>query len=207
MSNLTQKIKGVRKMRPTPHHKTAYKTNASFKSWYNRHRNLFIQLANELGFEVVPEHRRLKLKHDIGTFAVCFHWDREHSTIEVYGHHVDETIHTFRHWRGEGKPKSHNDAHLGNWFLKLVREDWIESRKPEKDIIGAGDIIVFSGSPTGGGQKTRAKVIDRGGSWGNNYFTVELLEERGVRKIMPVGTVMEVHYDNIISYKPQPNTP
>ena len=131
MSNLTQKINGVRKMLPTPHHKTSYK--ASSKSWYIRHRVLFIQLAQEVGFKVIPGDHQLHLKHDIGTFCVAFQWEGESSTIQMYGHYVDETIHTYRHWRGKDKPKSHNDAHLGNWFLKLVREDWIESRKPEDE--------------------------------------------------------------------------
>jgi hypothetical protein len=198
---LTQKINGVRKMKPTPHHKTAYKTNASEQSWLARHRDLFIQLAEEVGFEVGVGSRELRLTHDIGNFTVLFHWDREWSTIEMYGRCVEDTTRTYHHWRGDAKSKSHNDAHLGNWFLKNVREDWIESNMPPMEQIGPRDEIVFTSTPTGGGQRTRAKVIERGGKWGNNYFKVELLEERGVRKIKPVGSVVEVHYDCIVHYK------
>ncbi len=206
---LTQKISGVRKMKPTPHHKTAYKTKGSMQSWYDRHTKLFTDLAEEIGFEVSRQHytskqadvRLLLRKSGFGDFTLTLKWAKNGlSTVRLYGNCTDSTVYPYQTWRGYEKPQSHNDAHLGNWFLKLVRLDWIESNRPNKNQIKVGDEIVFSGTPAGGGQRTRAKVRGYGGEWGRNYFKVELLEERGVKKIKRVGTMMEVHYDCIIHH-------
>lgn len=209
---LTQKVNGVRKMIPTPHHKTAYKTKGSRQSWYDRHSKLFTELAEEIGFEVIPkpassgEVGLLLRKSGFGDFQLTLTWDQNgESTVRLYGNCTDDTIYPYRNWRGWEKPRSHNDAHLGNWFLKLVRLDWIADNRTNKSEIKVGDEIVFSGTPGGGGQRTRAKVIGAGGAWGRNYFKVSLLEERGVKKIKPVGTVMEVHYDCIIHHENNTN--
>lgn len=207
---LTQKINGVRKMIPTPHHKTAYKTKGSSQSWYDRHIKLFTELAEEIGFEVINnecvylrnEKAMLILrKSGFGDFTLTLTWAKNGlSTVRLYGNCTDSTVYPYQTWRGYEKPQSHNDAHLGNWFLKLVRLDWIESNRPNKSQIKVGDEIVFSGTPAGGGQRTRAKVIGYGGTWGRNYYKVELLEERGVKKIKPVGYKLEVHYNCIIHH-------
>lgn len=207
---LTQKVNGVRKMKPTPHHKTAYKTKGSKQSWYDRHTKLFTDLAEEIGFEVTcgivlngDGRKNLTFKKKgFGEFYLKLEWARGGmSTVRLYGNCTDEEVYTYQTWRGHDKPESHNDAHLGNWFLKAIRRDWVEDNRPNKSEIKYGDEIVFSGNPSGGGQRTRAKVRGFGGSWGRNYFKVELLEERGVKKIKPIGTVVEVHYDCIISVK------
>ena len=208
---LTQKINGVRKMIPTPHHKTAYKTKGSRQSWYDRHEKLFTEIAEEIGFEVSREtHDEITgvfltlKKKGFGNFQLTLRWARDGaSTVHLYGNCTDETVYPYQTWRGYKKPRSHNDAHLGNWFLKLVRLDWIADNRPNKSQIKIGDEIVFSGTPAGGGQRTRAKVRGYGGEWGRNYFKVELLEERGVKKIKRVGTMMEVHYDCIIHHTSQ----
>ena len=206
---LTQKVNGVRKMNPTPHHKTAYKTKGSMQSWYDRHTKLFTELAEEIGFEVSRQHyaskqvdvRLLLRKEGFGNFNLTLTWAKNGlSTVRLYGNCTDSTVYPYQTWRGWNKPQSHNDAHLGNWFLKLVRMDWIEDNRPNKTQIKVGDEIVFSGTPAGGGQRTRAKVRGYGGAWGRNYFKVELLEERGVKKIKPVGTMVEVHYNCIIHH-------
>lgn len=207
---LTQKVNGVRKMKPTPHHKTAYKTKGSRQSWYDRHTKLFTELAEEIGFEVAQTNRYVNdekvvlvlRKSGFGDFQLTLTWDQNgESFIRLYGNCTDETVYPYQNWRGGEKPRSHNDAHLGNWFLKLVRLDWIADNRPNKSEIKVGDEIVFSGTPGGGGQRTRAKVIGAGGAWGRNYYRVELLEERGVKKIKPVGTKMEVHYKCIIHHE------
>ena len=205
---LTQKINGVRKMIPTPHHKTAYKTKGSEKSWYDRHTKLFTDLAEEIGFEVASKwigsgmHLSLYPVHEgFGNFTLTLKWAKNgESTVRLYGNCTDDTIYPYQTWRGYEKPQSHNDAHLGNWFLKLVRLDWIADNRPNKSQIKIGDEIVFSGTPAGGGQRTRAKIIGIGGEWGRNYYKVELLEDRGVKKIKRVGTIMEVHYNCIIRH-------
>lgn len=206
---LTQKINGVRKMIPTPHHKTAYKTKGSRQSWYDRHTKLFTDLAEEIGFEVIcgivlngDGRRQLTLKKKgFGDFFLKLEWAKNGmSTVRLYGNCTDETVYPYATWRGHDKPESHNDAHLGNWFLKLVRLDWIADNRPNKSQIKIGDEIVFSGTPAGGGQRTRAKVAGFGGAWGRNYYKVELLEDRGVKKIKSVGTMMEVHYNCIIHH-------
>mgnify|MGYP004178706283 CR=1 FL=1 len=205
---LTQKINGVRKMIPTPHHKTAYKTKGSKQSWYDRHIKLFTELAEEIGFEVLYdgyirwEKAMLILrKSGFGDFTLTLTWAKNGmSTVHLYGNCTDETVYPYATWRGHDKPESHNDAHLGNWFLKLVRLDWIADNRPNKSQIKIGDEIVFSGTPAGGGQRTRAKVAGFGGAWGRNYYKVELLEDRGVKKIKRVGTMVEVHYDCIIHH-------
>ena len=206
---LTQKVNGVRKMIPTPHHKTAYKTKGSRQSWYDRHTKLFTDLAEEIGFTVSRQHYTstqvdvilLLRKEGFGDFNLTLRWAKNGmSTVRLYGNCTDSTVCPYQTWRGSLKPQSHNDAHLGNWFLKLVRLDWIESNRPNKSQIKVGDEIVFSGTPAGGGQRTRAKVAGFGGAWGRNYYKVELLEDRGVKKIKRVGTMMEVHYNCIIHH-------
>ena len=207
---LTQKINGVRKMIPTPHHKTAYKTKGSRQSWYDRHIKLFTELAEEIGFEVAQTNRYPKReqavlvlrKSGFGDFTLTLTWDQNgQSTVRLYGNCTDETVYPYATWRGHDKPESHNDAHLGNWFLKEIRRDWVEDNRPPIGHIKIGSEIVFSGNPSGGGQRTRAKVVGRGGSWGRKYFRVRLLEQRGVKKIKPIGTLVEVHYDCIFSVK------
>lgn len=204
---LTQKINGVRKMKPTPHHKTAYKTNASEQSWYDRHTKLFTELAEEIGFDVLVESvftsTMLTLKKKgFGDFTLTLSWSKNGlSTVRLYGNCTDSTVYPYQTWRGHEKPESHNDAHLGNWFLKLVRLDWVADNRPNIHQIQVGDEIVFSGTPAGGGQRTRGKIVGYGGAWGRSYFKVELLEERGVKKIKRVGTVMEVHYNCIIHHE------
>ena len=204
---LTQKINGVRKMKPTPHHKTAYKTKGSRQSWYDRHTKLFTELAEEIGFDVLVESvftgTMLTLKKKgFGDFTLTLSWSKNGlSTVRLYGNCTDSTVYPYQTWRGHEKPESHNDAHLGNWFLKLVRLDWVADNRPNIHQIKVGDEIVFSGTPAGGGQRTRGKIVGYGGAWGRSYFKVELLEERGVRKIKPVGTVMEVHYDCIVHHE------
>ena len=206
---LTQKVNGVRKMIPTPHHKTAYKTKGSEQSWYDRHIKLFTELAEEIGFEVLydgylrNEKAMLILrKSGFGNFTLTLQWAKDGaSTVHLFGNCTDETVYTYQTWRGWNKPQSHNDAHLGNWFLKLVRLDWVADNRPNIHQIKVGDEVVFSGTPGGGGQRTRAKVAGYGGAWGRSYFKVELLEERGVKKIKRVGTMMEVHYNCIIHHK------
>ena len=208
---LTKKINGVRKMIPTPHHKTGYLSKPTAKSWMIRHRTLFTELGKELGFEVTKEKRSddikcilILRKEGFGEFRVKLQWSKNgFSDVHVYGNCTSAKTETFNFWR-EGKPQSHNDARLGNWFIKLIRQDWIESNRPNIGTIKSGDEIVFSNDPSGGGQRTRAKVLSRGGEYGLKYFKVALLEERGVKKIHPVGTVMEVHYENLISVKPKP---
>ncbi len=195
-------------MIPTPHHKTAYKTKGSKQSWYDRHIKLFTELAEEIGFEVLYdgyirwEKAMLILrKSGFGDFTLTLTWAKNGmSTVHLYGNCTDETVYPYATWRGHDKPESHNDAHLGNWFLKLVRLDWIADNRPNKSQIKIGDEIVFSGTPAGGGQRTRAKVAGFGGAWGRNYYKVELLEDRGVKKIKRVGTMVEVHYDCIIHH-------
>ena len=207
---LTQKINRVRKMIPTPHHKTAYKTKGSEQSWYDRHTKLFTDLAEEIGFSVSRQHYTstqvdvilLLRKEGFGKFNLTLTWAKNGlSTVRLYGNCTDSTVYPYQTWRGYEKPQSHNDAHLGNWFLKLVRLDWIADNRPNKSQIKIGDEIVFSGTPAGGGQRTRAKIIGFGGAWGRNYYKVELLEERGVKKIKPVGAIVEVHYDCIVHHK------
>lgn len=208
---LTQKINGVRKMIPTSHHKTAYKTKGSEQSWYDRHTKLFTNIAEEIGFEVSKETGTLSSftgtilnikKSGFGNFKLTLRWAKGgSSTVRLYGNCTDEEVYTYQTWRGYEKPQSHNDAHLGNWFLKLVRSDWIADNRPNKDEIKLGDEIVFSGTPAGGGQRTRAKVVGYGGAWGRSYFKVSLLEERGVKKIKPIGTMIEVHYNYIIHHE------
>jgi hypothetical protein len=207
---LTQKINGVRKMIPTPHHKTAYKTKGSMQSWYDRHIKLFTDLAEEIGFKVIPkpaielsgEVDLLLRKEGFGNFTITLTWAKNgDSTVRLYGNCTDHTVYPYQTWRGHDKPQSHNDAHLGNWFLKLVRLDWVSDNRPNKYQIKIGDEIVFSGTPGGGGQRTRAKVIGAGGAGGRNYYRVELLEERGVKKIKRVGSMVEVHYDCIVHHK------
>ncbi len=205
---LTKKVNGVRKMKPTPHHKTAYKTKGSRQSWYDRHTKLFTDLAEEIGFEVIlllngPDEVGLNLKKKgFGDFFLKLEWARGGmSTVRLYGNCTDETVYPYATWRGHDKPESHNDAHLGNWFLKEIRRDWVEDNRPPIGHIKIGSEIVFSGNPSGGGQRTRAKVVGRGGSWGRKYFRVRLLEQRGVKKIKPIGTLVEVHYDCIFSVK------
>ena len=205
---LTKKVNGVRKMKPTPHHKTAYKTKGSRQSWYDRHTKLFTDLAEEIGFEVIlllngPDEVGLNLKKKgFGDFFLKLEWVRGGmSTVRLYGNCTDETVYPYATWRGHDKPESHNDAHLGNWFLKEIRRDWVEDNRPPIGHIKIGSEIVFSGNPSGGGQRTRAKVVGRGGSWGRKYFRVRLLEQRGVKKIKPIGTLVEVHYDCIFSVK------
>ena len=199
---LTQKVNGVRKMIPTPHHKTAYKTKGSEQSWYDRHEKLFTELAEEIGFEVAQTNRYVNdekvvlvlRKSGFGDFTLTLTWDQNgESFIRLYGNCTDRRS-TLRK-RGWKKPRSHNDAHLGNWFLKLVRLDWIADNRPNKSEIKYGDEIVFSGTPGGGGQRTRAKIRGFGGSWGRNYYKVELLVVRGVKNITPGGRVMDVHYN------------
>ena len=203
---LTQKINGVRKMIPTPHHKTAYKSKSSAKSWMDRHQTLFTQLGKELGFDVVEDRESvfktvlLLRKAGFGEFQVTLRWWKDgNSDVQVQGDCTNETVDTYWYWR-EGKPKSHNDAKLGNWFIKLVRQDWVESNRPNIGMIKAGDEIVFSRDPSGGGQRTKAKILGRGGKWGRSYFKTVLLEERGVKKVWPIGTKMEVHYEHIIHH-------
>ena len=207
---LTQKVNGVRKMIPTPHHKTAYKTKGSEQSWYDRHTKLFTDLAEEIGFEVSRQHyasqqvdvRLLLRKEGFGNFNLTLRWAKDGaSTVRLYGNCTNSTVSPYQTWRGYEKPMSHNDAHLGNWFLKTIRKDWIEDKRPNKSQIRLGDEIVFSGKPSGGGQRTRAKIIGFGGEWGRNYPKVELLEERGVKKIKPIGTMMEIHYNCIIHHE------
>ena len=141
-------------------------------------------------------------KKGFGEFYLKLEWARGGmSTVQLYGNCTDEEVYTYQTWRGHNKPESHNDAHLGNWFLKAIRRDWVEDNRPPIGHIKIGSEIVFSGNPSGGGQRTRAKVIGRGGSWGRKYFKVKLLEERGVKKIKPIGTIVEVHYDCIFSVK------
>ena len=209
---LTQKVNGVRKMIPTPHHKTAYKTKGSRLSWYDRHISLFTDLAEEIGFEVAHTKRYVNdtkvilvlRKSGFGDFQLTLTWAKNGmSKVRLYGNCTDDTKYPYRYWRGNGKPQSHNDAHLGNWFLKLVRLDWIADNRPNKSQIKIGDEIVFSGTPAGGGQRTRAKIIGVGGEWGRNYYKVKLLEDRGVKKIKRVGTMMEVHYNCIIHHTSQ----
>ena len=204
---LTQKINGIRKMIPTPHHKTAYKTKGSMQSWYDRHTKLFTNLAQEIGFEVISNPIKSRSgevdltlrKEGFGEFYLTLKWAKNGlSTVRLYGNCTDDTVYPYQTWRGYKKPESHNDAHLGNWFLKLIRNDWIEDNRPPIGHIKIGSEIIFSDDPTGGGQRTRAKILSRGGAWGRSYFQVELLEERGVRKIKPVGYKMEVHYEGII---------
>ena len=206
---LTQKVNGVRKMNPTPHHKTAYKTKGSRQSWYDRHIKLFTELAGEIGFEVAQTTRLFDgtkavlvlRKSGFGDFTLTLTWAKNgQSTVRLYGNCTDEEVYTYQTWRGWYKPESHNDAHLGNWFLKLVRLDWIADNRPNIMSIKIGDEVVFSGTPAGGGQRTRAKVVGYGGAWGRSYFKVELLEDRGVKKIKRVGTMMEVHYNCIIHH-------
>ena len=207
---LTQKINGVRKMIPTPHHKTAYKTKGSMQSWYDRHIKLFTDLAEEIGFKVIPkpaielsgEVDLVLRKEGFGDFFLTLTWAKDGaSTVSLYGNCTNSITYPYQTWRGHDKPQSHNDAHLGNWFLKLVRLDWVSDNRPNKNEIKLGDEIVFSGTPAGGGQRTRAKVIGAGGAWGRNYYRVELLEERGVKKIKRVGSMVEVHYDCIVHHK------
>ena len=194
-------------MLPTPHHKTAYKTKGSEQSWCDRHIKLFNDLAEEIGFEVECQALLtgpvLTLKKEgFGDFTLTLRWAKNGmSTVRLYGNCTDKIVYPYQTWRGHEKPQSHNDAHLGNWFLKLVRSDWITDNRPSKSQIKIGDQIVFSGTPAGGGQRTRAQIIGFGGSWGRNYYKVELLEERGVKKIKPVGSVVEVHYNCIIHHE------
>ena len=173
--------------------------------------NFFINIAEEIGFEVSKETGTLSSfigtilnikKSGFGNFKLTLRWAKGgSSTVRLYGNCTDEEVYTYQTWRGYEKPQSHNDAHLGNWFLKLVRSDWIADDRPNKDEIKLGDEIVFSGTPAGGGQRTRAKVVGYGGAWGRSYFKVSLLEERGVKKIKPIGTMIEVHYNYIIHHE------
>ena len=96
---LTQKVNGVRKMKPTPHHKTAYKTKGSRQSWYDRHTKLFTELAEEIGFEVAQTNRYVNdekvvlvlRKSGFGDFQLTLTWDQNgESFIRLYGNCTDE---------------------------------------------------------------------------------------------------------------------
>ena len=137
---LTQKVNGVRKMIPTPQ-KTAYKTKGSEQSWYDRHEKLFTELAEEIGFEVAQTNRYVNdekvvlvlRKSGFGDFTLTLTWDQNgESFIRLYGNCTDETVYPYQTWRGWKKPRSHNDAHLGNWFLKLVRLDGSQTTDPTR---------------------------------------------------------------------------
>ena len=210
----THKVNGVLKMVPTPHHKTAYRSRSTCYTWYKRHFELFCKIGEDMGFtlsrhgadiinkpeDLVGFYLQLE-SFQLGVFKVEFNWaPNGASWVRVVGSHTDETHNTYFHWR-EGKPASHNDGRLGNWFIKLVRLNWVKKNRPSMYKIKIGSEITFSGDPSGSGQKTRAKVLGKGGEWGKNYLKVELLEERGVRSVLPVGAKMEVHYENIIYVK------
>ena len=199
---LTRKLNGTLKMVPTPHHKTAYKSKSSKQSWLTRHKNLFTQLGEEMGFTVRElTDVNIMLEHeDLGNFELIFAWDGEDSKVRVESFHNSTYFSTYQFYRAN-KPRSHNDAQLGNAFIRLVRKNWVERTKPALVYIEVGDEILFSSDPAGAGQRTRAEVIGKGGEYGRNYLRIKTLEPRGVRKIRPAGTVWEVHYENIISVK------
>lgn len=200
---LTRKLNGTLKMVPTPHHKTAYKSKSSEQSWLTRHKNLFTQLGQEMGFTVKElTDVNIMLEHEaLGNFELVFSWSYENPNVRVLSLHNSQILYTFTQWRGSGKPRSHNDGQLGNQFIKIVRKNWVERTKPPLNLIEVGDEVVFSSDPSGAGQHTRAEVIGKGGEGGRKCLRVKTLEPRGVRKIRPAGTVWEIHYENIISVK------
>ena len=126
-------------MKPTPHHKTAYKTKGSMQSWYMRHTKLFTDLAEELGFEVIALVTQTHVvqcslrKEGFGDFIISLMWDQDGmSTVRLVSNCTDSTVCPYQTWSSRGK--THNDADLGNWFLKTIRKDWVETNRPNKSL-------------------------------------------------------------------------
>ena len=205
---VTQVVKGKRKCIPTPHHKTQYKSAYSHASWKARYEQYLTYVLAEVGYESVQEappepskgeHETSSHFHHptMGNLTIIF--DHLHRSLVVQlGGLESDSLQTYRRWRGWDKPLSNNNACVGNWLLDTLREFWVK-RNVNVSTLSKGDIISFRNNGSkGSGQVTKATVIGRGGAWGRNYFRVTLLEDRGVKKITPAGTEMEVHKDCII---------
>ena len=178
-------------MYPTPHHKTAYVSSPA--SWLKRHMDLFKEVGKELGFECTAFADIISFSHSkMDLDFQVFFYDKMR-IIKVIGNFIEGEINTYKKWRGEDKPASHNDGKLGNWFILLIRKAWVDKNRPKRWELSLGDEILFSSNPASGAERTRA-IIDWVDTPSNNFLVVSQ-EQRGVN---PPFTEISIKYEHII---------
>lgn len=145
--------KGERRCRPTPHHKTQYKTTPD--KWRARFSAYLEGLLHELGYQVSLQEGRLhavdnrddEMKDITLTLNPAPHGEAggtiELSRADLLGSVQSMgSFQTWGRWRGYLKQPSHQNSAVGNQILASLRGVWQQDNYPVQSIPAGAKVTV-----------------------------------------------------------------